>query len=153
MRQQASSGERRRPRRSALPPRPPSNAPIIAAIVVAGLALVALLFFVAATMRGDSITGAMQRRSEAAQHEERVRDACARARAEVRLRLVAPGTARFCSDDEAVVRVDGSVVVVGGWVDSQNPMGAMLRAVYEVHVDYAGGEGVVTSVAVEPWAR
>jgi hypothetical protein len=53
--------------------------------------------------------------------------------------LKAPATARFSQSTETVVSIAyGATYRVGGWVDSQNSFGALLRTRYACWVEYAG---------------
>lgn len=61
----------------------------------------------------------------------------------VKKHLKAPSSAKFSnpySDDGASFqrRVDENTFHVGGWVDSQNGFGAMIRTTWEAQVSYAG---------------
>ena len=48
--------------------------------------------------------------------------------------LKAPATAQFCSLEEMTVTSSGDVYIVGGYVDSQNSYGAVVRTPFKITV-------------------
>lgn len=102
-----------------------------------GAVVLSLVFSVINGLRPE--TDAERERREAAEavrpFEQVLSDARWECREQVLRRLVSPSTADFSGESRGFLRtaegVDSSRVIVHGSVDSQNRMGAMLRARFE----------------------
>lgn len=75
---------------------------------------------------------------------------CVYAQDFVRARLSTPSTARFPSCSSGIVKnLGNNIYGYGGYVDSQNDYGAMVRKKYYVEMEFSGGECRLLNIAIQ----